>query len=57
MSQQTNEPKPAAEAQAPKRGFFARLLNKLDASMKQKAETQAKQGSCCGGNSKGGKCC
>jgi hypothetical protein len=42
-------------------GFFARLLNKLDASLKQRAEAKPSSG-CCGGESKrdedkGGKCC
>ena len=39
-------------------GFFGRMVQKLDDSMKQKAEEKAEQGSCCGNNDgKGGKCC
>jgi hypothetical protein len=44
--------------QEKKPGFFGRLFQKLDSSMKQKAEEKSKQGSCCGGKDrKGGKCC
>jgi hypothetical protein len=39
-------------------GIFGRIFQKLDESMKQKAETKSKQGSCCGGSDgKGDKCC
>lgn len=41
-------------------GFFKRMIDKLDSSMKEKADEKAKQGDCCGPNSgkgKGGKCC
>lgn len=38
-------------------GFFSRVFQKLDDSMKQKADERAQQ-SCCGGDQgKGGKCC
>jgi len=41
-------------------GFFKRIVQKLDDSLKKKSEKTSKQSSCCGGNSrkgKGGKCC
>jgi len=39
-----------------KRGFFKRLLDKLDAAMKKMADEKSK-GCGCGGGGKGGKCC
>lgn len=36
-----------------KKGFWKRLIDKLDRSMEEKA----KQSSCCGKDAKGGKCC
>jgi hypothetical protein len=55
MSEQTVTPEPKTEK---KPGFFGRIFQKLDNSMKQKAEEKSQQGSCCGGSdSKGGKCC
>jgi hypothetical protein len=51
---QTTETK----AEGKQTGFFGRIFQKLDDSMKQKAETKSKQSSCCGGkDGKGGKCC
>ena len=50
---QATQEKPAAEK---KEGFFGRLFNKLDASMKKKAEEQEKSGCCCS-DGKGDKCC
>lgn len=46
-----------AEQTAKKPGFFGRILQKIDASMKQKAEQKSKSDCCGGDNSKGGKCC
>jgi hypothetical protein len=42
-----------------KPGLIKRLVEKLDRSMKAKADEKAKSGCCCGGGSddKGGKCC
>jgi hypothetical protein len=41
-----------------KPGFFGRIFQKLDNSMKQKAAEKADQNSCCkGDDGKGGKCC
>ncbi|MCH6255075.1 hypothetical protein MLD52_00845 [Puniceicoccaceae bacterium K14] len=40
-----------------KPGLFGRLFQKLDNSMKEKADEKAEQGSCCGDDGKGGKCC
>ena len=43
-----------------KPGFFKRLFNRIDQTMKEKAEKQASEGSsCCSGDDKdkGGKCC
>jgi hypothetical protein len=44
---------------APKKsGLFTRILNKVDASMKAKADEAAKSDCCSGGkNGKGDKCC
>tara|TARA_R110002074_G_scaffold67374_1_gene158673 strand:- start:37 stop:210 length:174 start_codon:yes stop_codon:yes gene_type:complete len=39
-------------------GFLGRIVQKLDDSMKKKAEEKTEQGTCCGGSDdKGGKCC
>jgi uncharacterized protein YaaN involved in tellurite resistance len=56
MKTETNENKASSTAKEP--GFFTRILNKVDQSMKAKAE-QAAKSSCCSGdkNGKGGKCC
>ncbi len=42
-----------------KPGLFKRLVEKLDRSMKAKADEKAASGCCCGDGSddKGGKCC
>lgn len=47
-----------------KKGFFGRMFDKLDASMKAKAEQEAKKGGCCCGcgdesseKKDGSKCC
>lgn len=40
-----------------KQGFLSKMVSKMDASLKQKADEKAKQGSCCGTDSKGNKCC
>lgn len=37
-------------------GFFQRMLQKLDQSLKQKADEKSQE-SCCGTDSKGDKCC
>ena len=44
---------------APKPGFFKRILTKVDTRMKEKADEQAKDSSCCSSDDKGkgGKCC
>ncbi len=43
---------------AEKPGLFKRIVSKVDAAMKQKAEAKAQENSCCGGkDGKGGKCC
>ena len=44
---------------APKPGFFKRILTKMDTKMKEKADEQAKNSSCCSSDDKGkgGKCC
>ena len=57
MSNSTVEQKENSECKSEKKpGFFGRIFQKMDASMKAKAE--AKGESCCGGDdSKGGKCC
>ncbi|WP_269539604.1 hypothetical protein [Cerasicoccus fimbriatus] len=50
---------PTAKHPEAKPGFFTRMVNKLDSSMKEKADAKAKeQSSCCSGDDgKGGKCC
>jgi|GEM_PF-2410689 len=43
-----------------KPGFFKRLVDKLDRSLKSKADSRAQQSSCCGSandDGKGKKCC
>jgi hypothetical protein len=50
--QNQSETKPEKEP-----GIIARFMQKLDEWMKRKAEKAADKGSCCGGDSKGGKCC
>ena len=53
----TNTPPTEAPASAKKPGLFGLIFQKLDDSMKQKADAQSQQ-SCCGGkDDKGGKCC
>jgi len=43
---------------AKKPGFLGRLFQKLDDSMKQKAEEKSQSGCCCGGSdTEGEKCC
>jgi len=53
-----NDLKPIENKTEPKPGFFGRILKKMDASMKAKADEAAKN-ECCSGdkNDKGGKCC
>ena len=55
MSNKQDTPLKPTTTQKP--GLFARIINKLDAGMKEKAEAKAKDGSCCGKDSKGNKCC
>ncbi len=53
-----NTQKSADIASKAPRNFLARLFEKLDHSLKQKAEEKAKQSGCCSGDKgKGGKCC
>ena len=55
--QKTNAELPKTEQPAPERkGFFTRIVNKLDGAMKKKADQKSQQG-CCGSDGKGGKCC
>jgi hypothetical protein len=56
MTDPSNNLKPS---DTPKPGFFKRILTKMDAAMKEKADEQAKNSSCCSGDDKGkgGKCC
>ena len=57
MNQQ--EPNKLQPNDAPKLGFFKRILTKMDTAMKEKADEQAKNSQCCSGDDqgKGGKCC
>jgi len=55
-----SKPNSASNTAGPDRqsGLFKKLFSKLDQAMKDKAEAQAKESSCCSGeNGKGGKCC
>lgn len=54
-----NKLQPDPAQPEPKPGFFKRILTKVDTVMKEKAEAQAKNSSCCSGDDKGkgGKCC
>lgn len=56
MTEQSNNLKPS---DSPKPGLFKRILIKMDTKMKEKADAQAKNSSCCSGDDqgKGGKCC
>ena len=56
ITEPSNNLKPS---DAPKPGFFKRILSKVDTAMKEKADEQAKDSSCCSGEDKGkgGKCC
>tara|TARA_B110000037_G_scaffold207049_1_gene253625 strand:+ start:963 stop:1142 length:180 start_codon:yes stop_codon:yes gene_type:complete len=59
MSENKTTPQqPKTEQPAPekKKGFFTRIVNKLDGAMKEKADQKSQQG-CCGSDGKGGKCC
>lgn len=54
-TQQTETNPQAAKKQS---GFIGRLFEKLDKSMKQKADEKSRESSCCGSSDgKGGKCC
>ncbi len=55
--QKTTSEQAKAETPAPeKKGFFKRIVNKLDGAMKEKADQKSQEG-CCGSDGKGGKCC
>lgn len=56
MSNETKEQPQSTKTKKP--GFFQKVVSKLDASMKDKADAKAQQSSgCCSGSDKGGKCC
>ena len=52
-----NDLKPIKKTSEEKPGFFKRILTKMDASMKEKANKAAAENKCCGTDSKGNKCC
>lgn len=55
-NEKTQPTEAAKEEKQP--GFFGRIFQKLDDSMKQKAEAQSQEQSCCAGtDSKGNRCC
>lgn len=58
MNTKPNHTAPTETANAEKKpGLFGRIFQKLDDSMKQKADEKSRQ-SCCGGkDNKGNKCC
>lgn len=45
------------ESTQEKPGFFGRMFQKLDDSMKAKADAKAQDNCCSGSDGKGGKCC
>jgi len=52
-----NNLKPEAKSETPnKTGFIQRIIGKIDASMKAKADAKSEE-SCCSGKGKDGKCC
>ena len=58
MKETTNQTEQSTPTE--KLSFFKRIVNKIDSVMKDKAEKQSEQSSCCGpgdGKDKGGKCC
>lgn len=56
MSEQTS--KITSTDKSAKPGFFKKMMGKLDASMKEKANAKSQQSNgCCSGSDKGGKCC
>ena len=54
-----SESKEPSRRKGPERekGFFGRLIERLDASMKEKADRKSQQACCGGKDDKGGKCC
>ncbi len=57
-TEETKDIKMAPEAKPP--GLFTRMIERLDRTMKEKAEKKAAESSCCspgGKDGKGGKCC
>ena len=52
----SDKPKPAAQSDT-KPGFFQRMFSKLDQSMKEQADKQAKSSCCSKDSKKGSKCC
>ena len=58
MKTETNKVTEQKAGQAGKQGWMARLVEKLDASMKAKAEIKSQSSCCCADDGKGGgKCC
>lgn len=60
MMNETNDTNATKAELEPKdeRGFFSRMLGRIDESMKSKAEEKSKKGGSCGDGKKGGgKCC
>lgn len=52
-----NTPKQTTQ-KSTERGFFSKMLSRIDDSMKKKADQKAKESECCDPNKKGGgKCC
>jgi hypothetical protein len=59
MKDQETAPQKKSETNE-KPGFFKRIVDKVDTSMKKKADEKSQQSSCCGSEDsggKGGKCC
>ncbi len=57
MNNETQTEKQTTELTENKKGFFVRMIERLDHAMKATAEKKAKQGCCCGTDDKGNPCC
>ncbi|MCB1070505.1 MAG: hypothetical protein H7A43_00735 [Verrucomicrobia bacterium] len=54
----THKPNPQSSPEAHRRpGWFRRWMDRVDRSLKQKADEKAAKGTCCSGKDGGGSCC
>jgi hypothetical protein len=47
----------STDATKPKEGFWKKIIDRVDRSLKAKADAKAEQGCCGGDKGKGGSCC